>query len=118
VATESGILKSGSWAVQRHEAKIRLVVSQSWLQVGTKPRPLSGSLKIEGRSGTIARRVRWGQVEGDSTKTEWGWRVAGVWVYGGLPQAFVVITAVEAMFRVQRRRHGLGLYGQGVSDGE
>jgi hypothetical protein len=43
-----------------------------------------------------------GQVEGDSTKTERGWRVVGVWVYGSLPQALVVITAVEAMFRVQR----------------
>jgi hypothetical protein len=42
-----------------------------------------------------------GQVEGDSTKTEWGWRVVRVWVYGGLPQALVVITAVETMFRVQ-----------------
>jgi hypothetical protein len=63
----------------------------------------------------MARRVRWGQVEGDSTKTEWGWRVAEVWIYGGLPRALVVITAVEAMFRVKRWSQGLRLYKQRVA---
>ena len=61
----------------------------------SKTKALVWFLGIEKRSGTIARRVRWGQVEGDSTRTERGWRVVGWWVYGGLPRAFVVITAVE-----------------------
>jgi len=52
----------------------------------SKTKALVWFLEIERRSGTIARRVRWGQVEGDSTKTERGWRVVGAWDYGGLPR--------------------------------
>jgi len=74
----------------------------------SKNKALVWFLGIEGRSDKIARRVRWGRVEGDSTKTEWGWRVAGVWIYGGLPRALVVITAVEGHVSSAEMKAGFG----------